>query len=271
MDNVLFSHLEKVQPVLFLGDFTECEKDWGYHNIRPSYNKFYYVTEGEAYINIEGKEYVARPGQLFLLPCNSKQTYYHTEAKHLVKYWIHCSFNCGEKDLLEMLQLPHYIEVTSPEYVEKLFEKLLEGLNDTSVTGKLYQKSCLLELLAYYFDHVEEIRKDYFRDERIMSVLKYIDQNYQRRLTIQELSDVVHLHPNYFINLFHDVVDMTPMEYVNNVRINRAKELMQKAVHKIPINEVASQIGFTDVHYFSRLFKKKTGYTPTEYMDTLFY
>ena len=272
MDNVLFSHLEKVQPILFLGDTTECEADWGYHNIRPSYNKLYYIIDGEAYINIEGDEYIARKGQLFLLPCNTKQTYHHTPSKHLVKHWIHCSFNCGDKDLLEMLSLPCYIDVpaSKQKYIEDLFIKLIESLKDNSITGKLHQKSILLDLFAFYFDNVDDVRKDYFRDERIMSVLRYIDINYQRKLTIQELSNIVHLHPNYFINLFRDTVNMTPLEYVNNVRINKAKELMQNAIHKIPINEVAAQIGFSDVHYFSRLFKKKTGYTPTDYFETLF-
>lgn len=99
-----------------------------------------------------GVAYTGRPGQLFLLPCKSTQTYSADREPAAEKYWIHCSFPCGDKDLLELVSLPLFVEAEDADYVEWLFAQILETGNAMNLEGLLRQKSLLLTLLAYYIE-----------------------------------------------------------------------------------------------------------------------
>ena len=115
-DNIIFSQqLENIQLEYLTGDFARCWRSWGSTNITPSYNKFYYIMGGECYIKIDDCEYTAKKGQLFLLPCNSTQTYHHISDNCISKYWLHFTTMCNNKDLLEQITLPHYIDVKDPD------------------------------------------------------------------------------------------------------------------------------------------------------------
>ena len=264
----IHQYLEKIQPQLYLGEYTKCRPDWRYDNIRPRYDKLYYITDGEGYLNIDGREYIFQKGQLFLLPCNSCQTYYHISKNYLTKYWIHCSFFCGDKDLLEIINLPYYIEVQDAPYIKSLFLDIINSVEDITMHGKLYQKAKLLQLMGYYLEHAEISNNQIFKDDRIEKCFNYIEKNLQQEITIQSLSDLLHLHPNYLITYFHKATGMSPIEYVNNIRIDKAKLLIQRNP-EIPISELAEAIGFGDASYFSRIFKKKVGFTPSEYKGTI--
>ena len=125
-DNIVFSQqLENIQLEYLTGDFARCWRSWGSTNITPSYNKFYYIMGGECYIKIDDSEYTAKKGQLFLLPCNSTQTYHHISDNCISKYWLHFTTMCNNKDLLEQITLPHYIDVKEPDYVADLFKSII--------------------------------------------------------------------------------------------------------------------------------------------------
>lgn len=248
------------------GDFTKCWSTWGYENIMPAYDKFYYIIDGECVIIINNNKYIARRGQLFLLPYNSVQTYYHFSDNLVTKYWLHCTISCKNKDLLELVALPHYIEVEDPEFVTSLFEKILESTKHVDIPSKLLQKSYMLQLLAYYINgckSLSDIRHPEFKDPRLNKLAKYIEANLHKHLTIEELSSIVNLHPNYFIRFFKNIFGYPPIEYINKLRIDKAKVQLQ--TDDTPIQNIALNLGFGTPYYFSKLFKKKTGFTPSEY------
>jgi len=94
-----------------------------------------------------------------------------------------------------------------------------------------------------------------------------IIKNYSKDLTLKYLADNLHLSKNYFGQLFKDETNMTVNEYVNMVRIKKAKELLADSTLKV--YEIAYEIGFNDQHYFSSVFKRFVGVTPTEYRELL--
>ena len=71
------------------------------------------------------------------------------------------------------------------------------------------------------------------------------------------------ISPKYFKTLFGQQFGMSPKEYVISLLIKSAKELLMN--EKNQVQDVAFMVGYSDVYHFSKLFKKKTGYTPTEY------
>ena len=80
---------------------------------------------------------------------------------------------------------------------------------------------------------------------------------------MSELCSIFHLHPNYFIRYFKEKTGYPPIEFINNLRINRAKKMLQ--TQNDPVQVIAYSVGFESSNYFSRLFKRKTGFSPSEY------
>lgn len=261
-ENLNFS-LNNIRVQYLTGSYTKCMDIWRFNNVTPAYNKFYYIVDGECYIKIDNKEYYATKGQMFLLPFNSTQTYYHFSKHYVSKHWVHCTFSTGDRDLTELLDLPHYIEIDAPKRIKDLFIKINELANDKKVQSKLLQKAYLLELFSYYIEKASTQDYNSYRDNRISIVLEYIEENLSKEITVTELSELLHFHPNYFINYFRTMTNQTPIDYINNARIDKAKRLLLD--DNITIKEVADQVGFNNSYYFSRIFKKKTGMSPRDY------
>lgn len=97
----------------------------------------------------------------------------------------------------------------------------------------------------------------------VQEVLRYIDKNYMQDLSLGEISELVHLNPNYFCEVFKREVGVTFKEYLTNRRMEKAKELLKNPAFKL--NEVAALTGYSDARHFGKSFKRLTGVTPKEY------
>lgn len=96
---------------------------------------------------------------------------------------------------------------------------------------------------------------------------EYIDQHYHHPLTLEEVAEYVGISPYYFSKLFKDRFGRTFIDYVTDVRITRAKKEM--ADPNKSLKEICFLVGYNDPNYFSRVFKKHTGISPTEYRKKL--
>lgn len=97
----------------------------------------------------------------------------------------------------------------------------------------------------------------------IRRIESYVEQHYRRDMSIREVSDFAGLSPNYFSHLFKKSRGMGFTDYVNAVRIAKACRLLEESGMKI--YEIAENVGFTDYKYFSTVFRKITGESPTRY------
>ena len=93
--------------------------------------------------------------------------------------------------------------------------------------------------------------------------VRYIENNLDREITLDELAKTVHFNKSYLIVRFKETWGISPMKYVNYVRIERARELL--ATTEKSITDIALEVGFSGIHYFSRYFKARVGITPQEY------
>lgn len=101
-------------------------------------------------------------------------------------------------------------------------------------------------------------------NSRLMGVVKdYILSNYAKEITLDKLSELVHLTPTYVSKLFKQEFDETLIDFIIKVRISKAKELLREGIYKS--NEVCKMVGFNDVKYFYKIFKKYTGLKPSDY------
>ena len=94
---------------------------------------------------------------------------------------------------------------------------------------------------------------------------QFIDQSFDRELSLEEVSKYVDISPYYFSKLFKEETGQTFVEYLTGLRVEKAKQLLRDP--NISIKEVCVSAGYSDPNYFSRIFKKVTGQTPTEYRE----
>ena len=99
----------------------------------------------------------------------------------------------------------------------------------------------------------------------VANAVEYIKLNYTHDITIRELADCVQKTPNYFSHLFKKELGVSFSEFVNRVRVNEAKSLMQDT--NLLIYEIAEKVGYKDYDYFKQVFKKIEGYAPSEYRN----
>ncbi len=92
---------------------------------------------------------------------------------------------------------------------------------------------------------------------------EYIQQNYFRDITLEEVAELVQKSPNYFSHIFKKVIGVSFSEYLNRIRITEAKKLLRTG--NLMAYEIADKVGFQDYKYFNQVFRKLEGCSPSEY------
>ncbi len=261
----LETSLQNLTVDYLVGSDTTLWPGWGAHNEQVTFNKLYFLTEGDFHINIDGRVYEGKPGQMFLLPANSKQLYHAYNSPKARKKWMHFMCNCGKKDLFELVGAKDMIEVDDPVYIHELFDDLFAHASQRSVNDILRVKADVLSLLSYFLDKAQVDFSKPILDSRFEAVLRYIDEHLAEEIRLTDLSQMVFLNPNYFIRCFKSRIGMSPMEYILMTRVNRAKHYLQTTAK--PIKDISAICGFSTVYYFDRVFKRYTGITPTIYRN----
>ncbi|MGN7472057.1 bifunctional transcriptional activator/DNA repair enzyme AdaA [Brevibacillus sp. SAFN-007a] len=99
--------------------------------------------------------------------------------------------------------------------------------------------------------------------EWVAQITDYIDAHYSEKLTLARLADMCHGSPYHLQRTFKRIKGMTPVEYMQQKRIDKAKQLLVESDK--PIAAIAAEAGMSNTPYFITLFKKTTGHTPGEY------
>ena len=124
----------------------------------------------------------------------------------------------------------------------------------------------LKELLTRFLENEQPAsREEDPRFKLIGEIQAYIQENFSQKLSLSEIAQQKHINYCYLSLLFKDVANVTFQDYLMDVRLNHACQLLQTGQYKI--KDVAELSGFSDQHYFSKIFKKITGYTPREYQQ----
>ena len=97
----------------------------------------------------------------------------------------------------------------------------------------------------------------------VKSSAEYIKDNFSYAISMEDIAKNVNLSKFHFSRLFKEVTGITPMEYLKNVRVQNAVEMME--LPGLTITEISSRCGFSSPGYFNKVFKKSTGFTPYEY------
>ena len=107
--------------------------------------------------------------------------------------------------------------------------------------------------------------KENYENGMIIKGRKFITENYDKDISLDDVSRHLNLSPYYFSKLFKSETGTTFVEYLTNLRMERAQELLKD--ESLSIKEICAAVGYADPNYFSRTFKKNVGVTPTVYRE----
>ena len=123
----------------------------------------------------------------------------------------------------------------------------------------------IMEALACFGvnNHVVSVKEQSITKKEINEVIQYVEQHYTDKLTLEMIAEHVNFSENYLCRVFREQMGMPLIHYINTVRLNKAAALILTG--SVYMKEVATAVGFSDQFYFSRLFKKQFGVSPTDY------
>jgi two-component system response regulator YesN len=127
-------------------------------------------------------------------------------------------------------------------------------------------------LKEWYLNKIELATKSVAtkKEDKLSNIVSkaktYIDENYEKELTLDSVARKIAISPYYLSKLFKDEIGENFIEYLTRLRIERAKKLLEE--NQLSIKEICMSVGYSDPNYFSRIFKKVEGVTPTEYRDS---
>lgn len=157
---------------------------------------------------------------------------------------------------------PYVFHPISPASAESGFQQLNQTWQQRNLGYRLNTRIRLLTLLAELLD--ETAYPNLFPNTypQIKPALRRIHQDYAKTLTLEDLAGECHLSIATFRRLFKELYHQSPISYLLNIRIDKAKELLLLGCS---LEETALSTGFSDSNYFIRYFRQKTGMTPKAY------
>lgn len=154
-------------------------------------------------------------------------------------------------------------------HLETQFASIRNELETLQPEYALSVKSLLSLLLINLIRHYSYAEKERtINAEQFLTIqqaLSYIDKHFTEKVTLQELSTLAGLTPNYFCSLFKQVIGLTLSDYISAKRIDKAIQLLATESNLTNIIDIAASCGYNNTANFNKIFKKTTGMTPSEY------
>ncbi|MGG3470374.1 response regulator [Neobacillus pocheonensis] len=154
-------------------------------------------------------------------------------------------------------------------HYQSLFRKELPEVAP-SLEGEFYSFQALKESFERNLEQIIQsfdLKKAESKDWMMERAESYIHSYYQKQLKAHEVADYINISPNYFSTLFKQKTGKSFNEYINHLRVEEAKKLLEETPFNV--NEIAEQVGYREYKYFVDVFKKMTGYTPTKYRQLM--
>lgn len=162
-----------------------------------------------------------------------------------------------------------YVYPNTPLNDDAELEELLDS-TPASNLEKLTETAKLLSQLADNFENFgillnlkNDNSRNVYRNEKIRPALDYIKINYNKSISLKDLASICFVSEAYFSRFFKTVMNCNLSDYITDMRIKKAKEMLKDP--SVKLITIAYEIGYNDYSYFNRKFKKETGMTPFEY------
>lgn len=239
-------------------------KEWAVSNLTFSDNYVMVIClSGKAYYTLpDNTNLTARKNRVLLFPpCNIRSgNSDHDDPWHFISVNFNLNYiNGNENDLSEAVSL----------YVDNVSESVRQKFITLSSIWKkkeyMYKLKCRILIQDILFDIINLGKTSkylYGHYNEIEKTVSYLRENFTKKISSYELTKIHNLSETHFRKLFRESMGMSVKEYIIKIRLEYAKDLINSG--EFNITEAAAACGISDVYYFSSLFKKKYGYSPSK-------
>ena len=228
------------------------------------------VISGKGILDYSDKRWEIREGQIFILFPGVETTYYADRNDPWYYCWIGFQGESAAK-IVESIGFSAQTPVLALRDVNKVengIRKMLEARNLT-LDGQLRRNAEMLEILSdLILEHAERTESDSIPNIYSYSeyAVRYINNHFSEKIKIQDLANHIGISRSYLVKLMKQETGMSPQEYLIETRMRRASDLLSRT--NDPIRVVAAECGYDDALAFSKVFKSRFGFNPTEYRET---
>ena len=218
----------------------------------------HFVIRGKGYFNGTG----IRANQGFVMYPNRVYEYHADEKEPWNYFWIILT---GKRvaSFLEEYGIPKNAETfrfcfsnNFEQSFKDIFDPPEPTASHTFVTGLLYM------MLSFVQKDTANAQANRAK-AHVDNAMEFIHNNYHQKIKVADIADRLFLDPGYLYNLFMRYAEVSPKEYLNTVRINKACELLSQT--SLQVSEISCSVGYDDPLQFSKFFKSRLGISPLDY------
>ncbi|NLZ45635.1 MAG: helix-turn-helix domain-containing protein [Clostridiales bacterium] len=241
------------------------------------------VLSGTATHEVDGEEYVVSRGDVFVINSKIGHGYKNANNFKICNIMFRPNIFNSARGYIGTLSGFHALFVIEPfltesggfksrlrlsvEEYDKIKSLIQSMIGEYSAKRAGWQTSIksLFMIMSvelsriYSFENIHEKESAIY----IAKPIAYIEEHFKEQISLNELANMVNISPRHFTRLFSETYSMTPIKYINLLRLNSACRLLKSTT--MNISEISYASGFSDSNYFSRVFRKKFGKTPLEY------
>lgn len=242
------------------------DKDWHSTPHSHHFTELFYIKKGNGHFLIEDQKIAVGQDDLIIINPNVQHTEISTKENSLEYVALAFdgfafTFSADEKHQNFAL-----IDVKGKTFYEPMFDQLLKEIHEQEVNFEMYCQN-LLEIIIIKLirDQNYSIEESEFKNinSSIFSTKNYIDTHFKEDINLDILADVSHMNKYYLAHSFKESFGVSPIEYLNNIRIQEAKLLLETTDYSIA--EISDVIGFSSQSYFSQFFRTQLKQTPSVY------
>ncbi|WP_372813834.1 helix-turn-helix domain-containing protein [Paenibacillus sp.] len=221
------------------------------------------VIDGRSYPLQRQKIFIVSPGayvKLSIHPSSQADYYY-------IKFYALQPADPGHFVLAE-LKCPDELYTAHFQFLADMVQEMEKKHRSDSSWDAMKANMMFQEMIVALFkDTIHEQKSDL--KQAIHLTLEYMEQYYPLHITREKLAEIAGLSADYYSRAFKKQVEKSPMEYLTEIRISQAKQLLVQSDGSF--RSIAHSVGFSDEFYFSRKFKAETGYSPMSYVKKIKY
>lgn len=228
------------------------------------------IYSGSLHLHIGDKEFTAKENSLVIIP--PEKAHMGISGNEGVRYRtvmfdvsaFYNLSNATDKYLKPIVnQITNFSTVTYDAQIVELCNSLIKEQLSQSVASPLIVIGKIYELLGFLYRRCLCEPTLSLPDGKFKNVIDYINDNYCNDISSAELSRHFGYDEAYFCRRFKSVTGLTPMNYIQILRLESAKKKIRS--RQLKISEISAACGFKDASYFTRCFKKRYGITPARY------
>ncbi|NMO94901.1 AraC family transcriptional regulator [Paenibacillus lemnae] len=255
-------------PYITLAHVFHAPQGWNVENRILNQYALQYCIDGAAEYPVEDQHYLTQKGDLLFHRPGEVHSIHTVEGEPYVCASIVFHFGAEPFPFDSVFQNRHLLGRFEGHKLERMLNELIHYHRQPGLSAQLKCQGLLLQVLGESADPQRQSdHKERTNLAKMVLVKNHLIHHYPEDITHEDLEKISGLTRNYIILQFKQAFGMSPFQFLTWVRLQKAKELA--LMTSLSVGEIARQVGYSDVHTFGRMFKKKMGVSLTEYCSSL--